>query len=86
MLGLETLLSKVSPARIPHLLGNTDFRQGLEPHTHQGRAQCMEHLFHEWPWNGQENPQHVGKGPNLIFWQGARQWVSGRYPLEHMYL
>ena len=68
------------------LLGNADFRQGLGPHTHQGGAQCMGRYFHEWHREGQENPQHVGKGPNLIFWQGARQWVSGRYPLEHMYL
>ena len=60
-----------------HLFGNTGFRQGLGPHNRQGGAQCMEHHFHKWPWEGQENPPHVGKGPDLIFWQGASQWIPG---------
>ena len=30
--------------------------------------------------------QHVGKGPNLIFWQGASQWDPGGYPVEDAYL
>ena len=68
------------------MLGNTDFHQGLESHTHQHGAQCMGHHFHEWPWEGQENPQHVVKGPNLIFWPGASQWVPGRYLLEDVCL
>ena len=38
------------------VLGNVDFHKGFGPHTHQGGAQCMEHLFHKWPWEGQENP------------------------------
>ena len=46
----------------------------------------MKHLFHEWPWEGQENPQHVGQGPNLISWQGASQWDPGGYPVEDAYL
>ena len=29
------------------VLGNTDFHQGLGPHTHQGGAQCTEHYFHK---------------------------------------
>ena len=59
------------------VLRDADFHQGMEPHTHQGGAQCMEHHFHKWPWEGQENPPHVGKGPDLIFWQGASQWIPG---------
>ena len=29
------------------VLGNTDFHQGLGPHTCQGGAQCKEHHFYE---------------------------------------
>ena len=68
------------------VLGNTDFHHGLGPHTHQGGAKCVEHLFQDWPWEGQENPQHVGMGPNLIFRQGASQWDPGGYPVEDAYL
>ena len=53
------------------MLGDADFHQGLGPHTHQGGAQCMEHHFHEWPWKDQDSPQFMGKGPNLVSWQGA---------------
>ena len=67
------------------MLGNIDFHQGLGPHTHRGGARCMEHHFHEWPWEGQVNPQHVGKGPDLMSWQGASLWVPGRYLLDGTY-
>ena len=56
---------------ITNILGNTDFHQSLGPHTHHNGAQWMEHHFHEWPWEGQDSPQHVEKGPNLPSWQGA---------------
>ena len=61
------------------LLGNTAFQQGVGPHTHHNGAQCMEHQFHEWPWEGRDSPQHVGKGPSLPSWQGASLRVRGRY-------
>ena len=67
------------------VLGSIDVHEGLGPHTHQGRAQCMEHHFHEWPCEGQESPQYVGKGPNLMSRQGASLWVLGRYLLDGTY-
>ena len=67
------------------LLGNVDFDQGLGPHNYKGGAQCTEHHFHEWSWEGQENPQYVGKGPKLMSWQGASLWVLGRYLLDGTY-
>ena len=42
------------------VLGNTCFPQGWGPHTHLGGVQCMGHHMHEWPWEGQESPRHVG--------------------------
>ena len=45
----------------------------------------MEHHFHEWPWEGQENPQYVGKGPDLMSWQDASLWVLGRYLMDGTY-
>ena len=59
------------------LVGEYRFSPRFGTYTHQGGAQCMEHHFHqhEWPWESQENPQHVGKGQNLIFSQGSSQWV-----------
>ena len=54
------------------VLGNTDFHQGLGPHTHQGGAQCTEHYFHKWPWEGQDSSQHVGRDPI---------WCPGKVPV-----
>ena len=44
----------------------------------------MEHYIHEWPWEGQDNPQYVGNGPNLISWKSTSQqdgaWRRGERP------
>ena len=56
---------------VQQVLGNADFHQGLGPYTHQDGAQCTEHHFQEWHWEGQDTPQYVVKGPKLVSRQGA---------------
>ena len=47
----------------------------------------MGHHFHEWPWEGQESPQYVGQGPDLMPWRGIEVslWTLGKYMLAGTY-
>ena len=47
----------------------------------------MGHHFHEWPWEGQESPQYVGQGPDLMPWRGTEVslWALGKYMLAGTY-
>ena len=65
--------------------GNEESHQGWEPYYHQGGAQCKGHHIHKWPWEGQENPQYVGQGPDLTSWRGHERTklrAPGRYLLN----
>ena len=65
--------------------GNEESHQGWEPYYHQGGAQCKGHHIHKWPWEGHENPQYVGQGPNLTSWRGqesTKPRALGRYLLN----